>query len=145
MFYRIQEGRMTLAGEWRDQSVNVLVPAEVSVKGANLVVARDTLPPNISFSDYVAGQRQTFERQLADFTLLRDVAGVIDERPAHFLEFTWTSQGKPLHQMIMVVHHKVGLLNFTASIPGTPDAATRQLLLQAIRSFKFAAAGTEPE
>lgn len=139
MIYRVQEGHLSLNGEWRDQSVNVLVPAEAAVKGANLVLARDALPLGMTLADYVAQQRTSFRKQLTGFELVRDVDGAIDARPAHFLEFTWRNDGNPLHQMVMTVQDQTRLLNFTASIPGTADAETRRLLMQAISSFKFAA------
>lgn len=38
--YRIAEGSLTLASEWQDQSINVLLPVDAKVQGANLVIAR---------------------------------------------------------------------------------------------------------
>lgn len=138
MQYRIQEGALSLDGRWQDQTVNVLLPLDAPTKGANLVVARDVLPLGMTLPDYVEQQQQTFRRDLPGYDVIQETAGVIDQRPAHFLEFTWRSDGKPLHQMMTVLQGEAGLLNFTASIPGEADAATRQALLDAVRTFRFA-------
>jgi hypothetical protein len=137
MLYQLPEGSLTLNGVWRDKTVNILMPEEVAVKGVNLVVARDALTPEVSFGDYIATQRQNFQKELAGLTILLDQGGAIDERPAHFLEFTWTNQGRRMHQMVMAINDQGRLVNFTASIPGSVDADLRAFLLDAIRSFKF--------
>jgi hypothetical protein len=139
MLYQIQEGYLALDGAWQDRSINMLVPTEKVVEGVNLVVTRDVLPPGTSLNDHMARQKLTFQKELTDYKQLHEMSGVLDERPAHFLEFTWINGGKPLYQMVMVVHDKSALLNFTASIPGIADADTRRFLLQTMRSFKFGA------
>ncbi|MES2055962.1 MAG: DUF1795 domain-containing protein [Pseudomonadota bacterium] len=137
--YRIAEGSLTLASEWRDQSINVLLPKDAGTQGTNLVIARDSLPLGMTFQDYVIQQRQNFSAQLAGCEMIADTAGRIDEREAHFLELRWRSDGKPIHQvMAMVLHEASAVLNFTGSIPGEADDETRNLLIAAIKSFTFA-------
>jgi len=63
----------------------------------------------------------------------------VDGRRAHFLEFTWTGKGQPIHQMAMVVEDRGKILNFTATIPGAVEADTRRALLETIQAFRFAA------
>ena len=140
MDYRIAEGSLALAGEWQDQSINVLLPQDARVQGVNLVVARDRLPLGMTFRDYVIQQRQNFAAQLAGFEQIADTAGEVGGREAHFLEMAWKSDGKPVHQVMAMVQHEGGrLLNFTGSIPGGDDRETRDALVAAITSFTFAA------
>ncbi|WP_158266568.1 DcrB-related protein [Allosphingosinicella deserti] len=139
MVYRIAEGSLSLASEWQDQSINVLLPKQAKVQGANLVIARDQVPLGMTFQDYVAQQRQNFSAQLAGFEMIADTAATIDGRQAHFLELGWRSDGKPIHQvMAMVLHDANAVLNFTGSIPGGPDEETRNAMIAAITSFTFA-------
>ena len=142
MVYRVAEGSLVLASElqWQDQSINVLLPQDAGVQGANLVIARDRLPAGVTFHDYVIQQRQAFASQLAGFELIANTAIAIDDREAHFLELGWKSDGKPIHQvMAMVLCDSSAVLNFTGSIPGGRDEETRSALLTAITSFTFAA------
>jgi hypothetical protein len=140
MLYRVAEGSLTLdEGDWQDQSINVLLPTHLPVQGANLVLARDKLPLGMTLDDYIAQQRQNFSQQLAEVQMLGDLRGQLDGREAHFLEFHWQSDGKPIHQMMAtVLHGQKEVLNFTGSIPGGVDEDTRRTLMQAVTSFKFA-------
>lgn len=138
MLYRVAEGRLTLTDEWRDQSINVLLPNQATVQGVNLVIARDQVPLGMTFQDYVIQQRQTYKAQLPGFELVADTAGQVDGHEAHFLEFSWQTEGKPVHQlMAMVVHDKDAILNFTGTIPNRNDNEMRDLLVGAVTSFKF--------
>jgi hypothetical protein len=138
MRYRIQEGSLNLAGEWHDNSVNVLRLA--CTAATNIVVVRDASLPDQGLDGYIDLQRGKF-RQLTDFTALQDVATTVDGRRAHFLEFTWTGQGKPIHQMAVVVEDRGKILNFTATMSGDVAADTRRFLLETIHAFQFASAG----
>jgi hypothetical protein len=137
MRYRIQEGSLNLAGEWNDNSVNVLRLATAG--NPNIVVVRDSSPAQ-GLDGYIDMQRGNF-RQLPDFTALQDAATTVDGRHAHFLEFTWTGKGQPLHQMAVVVEDRGRILNFTATMAGDAATDTRRLLLETIRAFRFAPAG----
>ena len=137
--YRIAEGSITYACDWQDQSINVLLPKDAKIHGANLVIARDRLPLGMSFREYVLQQRSTFQAQLADVEIIADTDGTVGGREAHFLELSWRSDGKPIHQvMAMVIHEDNAVLNFTGSIPGGYDEETRNALTAAITSFTFA-------
>lgn len=140
MAYRIAEGSLAAPMPWQDQSINVLLPRDAKVQGTNLVIARDQLPLGMTFQDYVIQQRQNFKAQLAGFEAIADTAGRIDGHEAHFLEHTWRSGDKPIHQvMAMVLHRDNAVLTFTGSIPGGLEAETRDALVAAITSFTFAA------
>jgi hypothetical protein len=139
MVYRVQEGSLTLDGKWLDRTVNVFLPVRALAEGANLVLARDVLPPETSVADYAVKQRETFQKQLKAFSVLRDVPGNIDGRPAHLLEFTWIADDKTVYQAYVSIQHEGAVLNFTATIPqSTEDVTLRKFLLQTISSFKFA-------
>jgi len=139
--YRIDEGSLAAPTVWQDQSINVLMPKDARVQGMSLVIARDRLALGLTFQDYVIQQRQSFAAQLAGFELIADTGGQIDGHEAHFLEMTWRSDGKPIHQVVaMVLHRDNAILNFTGSIPGGPEPESRNALVAAITSFTFAAA-----
>ena len=137
--YRIAEGSLTLASEWQDQSVNVLLPVGAKAHGANLVIARDRLPLGMTFHDYVVQMRQNFMAQLAGCEIFADTVGQVDGREAQLMELSWRSDGKPIHQvMALVLHDANAVLTFTGSIPGGRDEETRNALISAIMSFTFA-------
>lgn len=139
MVYRIAEGSLALASEWQDQSINVLMPKVAKVQGTNLVIARDRVPLGMTFQDYVAQQRRNFASQLAGCEMLADSPGQISGRKAQFLELSWRSDGKPIHQvMAMVLHDANAVLTFTGTIPGGREEETRSALIAAITSFTFA-------
>jgi hypothetical protein len=137
MVYQMQEGCLTLDRTWHDQSVNVLVPEGVATKGVNLVVARDTMPLGMTLTDYVAQQKITFEKELTEYRLMADSPGAVDQRSAHFLEFSWKNDGKLLQQMMVVILDNRHIVNLTGTIPGQGDAEARSFLLAAMISFKF--------
>lgn len=137
MHYRMQEGCLTLDGEWQDKSVNVLVPRGLP-QGMNLVVSRDMLPLGMGLADYLQQQKKVFRDELADFRFRMEEAAVIDGRPASLLEFEWDNQGSLVHQLMAVVQEKERILSLTATAPGGMDDAVREVMLAAIKSFTFA-------
>lgn len=144
MLYRMQEGTLTLEGEWQDKSVNVLVPQGMP-QGMNLVVSRDVLPPGMGLSDYLRQQKKVFQDELAAFRFRADEPAEIDGRHGSLLEFEWDNQGSLVHQLMVVIQDKEQVLSMTATAPGGMDDAVRQVMLAAMRSFTFAeTAGTAP-
>lgn len=137
MQYRMQEGCLTLDGEWQDKSVNVLVPQGLP-KGMNLVVSRDVLPLGMGLSDYLQQQKKVFRDELADFRFRMEETAEIDGLPASLLEFEWDNQGSLVHQLMAVVQEKERILSLTATAPGGMDDAVREVMLAAIKSFTFA-------
>lgn len=136
MIYQMQEGYLTLDGEWQDQSVNMLVAHHLTVKGANLTVTRESLPSGVGFLDYLTEQKKILAEQLTDFNQEAEVPHIIDGRAARFLEFTWNNQGNPFHQMIMIIPEKDGILSLTATVPGFMDEVSREALLNVLKSFR---------
>lgn len=137
MIYQMQEGYLTLEGEWQDQSMNVLVPEDMATKGVNLVVARDTMPMGVAFADYINQQKQVFVEELPGYTLLADTQGEIDGHVAHFFEHTWENEGKPVHQVMAVMFQENHVLNLTGTIPGGIDHDTAEKLLFIMNGFRF--------
>ena len=137
MVYQMQEACLTLDDTWQDQSVNVLIPTEVTTKGVSLVVARDVIPLGMTLAEYLEQQKATFEKELAEFKLVLDAPGSVDQRPAHFLEFSWNNNGKLLQQMVIVVQDNNRTLSLTGTIPGNADQNIRGFLLAAMTSLKF--------
>lgn len=145
MKYIMQEGYLTLSsGEWQDRSVNVLAPHHLKTKGANLVIARDTMPMGTNIQDYLDLQKQELGKELTDFTILADVEDSIGDHPAHFLEFTWKGNGKDVYQIMGVIPVDQKIISLTATIPGAPDKSDREELMEAIISFRFHDPPKEP-
>ena len=139
MIYQMQEGYFTLEGEWQDRSVNMLAAQHLATKGANLVVTREALPSGLEFKEYISQQKNTLAKELAGFKLFGDSEETVEDLPAHILEFTWDNQGNAMYQMISVINVEDGVLNLTATLPGSPDEATREAMVVAMRSFRFGA------
>lgn len=139
MLYRMQEGTLTLDGQWQDKSVNVLVPQGLP-QGMNLVVSRDVLPPGMGLSDYLRQQKKVFQDELAAFRFRADEPAEIDGRSGSLLEFEWDNQGSLVHQLMVVIQDKEQILSMTATAPGGMDEAVREVMLAAMRSFTFAEA-----
>jgi len=146
MLYQMQEGYLTLGeGDWQDRTVNMLAANHLPTKGTNLVITREALPNGVGFADYVQHQKTLIAKELNGFELLNDPPDIINEQPAHFLEFTWDNQGTAMHQMICVLHNKENVLNLTVSVPGAMDETSRTELLSAMKSFKPGPAPTDQE
>lgn len=145
MHYQMNEGYLPLEGVWQDQTVNVLVPRESATKGINLVCSRDLLPMGTEFKDYLDTQRKNFQKELPKFSPLADDPDTLDERPAHFFEFTWNSHGGLLHQMMIVTCIEDRVFSLTATVPGGMDEAMREKQLALLKSFRFGAAPGDPE
>jgi hypothetical protein len=137
MLYQIPEGSVQLAGEWQDRSVNVLVPLNTTSTGANLVIARDSMPRGLSFADYLHRERKSFEKQLPEFRLHADAPATTCQGQAHNLEFTWTNQGKAMRQLMTVVANGESVLSITATIPNGCEDAT-EILRTAMKSLTVA-------
>lgn len=143
MIYQMNEGYLPLDGAWQDQTVNVLVPREAAVKGINLVCSRDLLPMGAAFKDYLSAQRKNFEKELPKFRSIEDAEDTLEERPAHFFEFTWNNQGKTLHQMMIVTCLEDRVLSLTATVPGGMDDAMREKQRGILKRFRFGRAPLE--
>lgn len=137
MQYRMQEGCLTLDGEWQDKSVNVLVPQGLP-KGINLVVSRDILPLGMGITDYLQQQKKVFQDELSAFRFRMEEQTVIDGRPAFLLEFEWDNQGSLVHQLMAVIQEQERILSLTATAPGGMDDSVREVMLTAMKSFTFA-------
>jgi hypothetical protein len=145
MLYQMQEGYLTLEGEWRDRSINMLAAAHLPVRGANLTITRESLPPGVEFADYMGNQKRTIAKELTGFQAHADNPDSIDGLPAHFFEFSWQNNGIQTQQMVMVINLDGQVLSLTGTIPGNADETTREALVSAMRGFRFGAAPVERE
>ena len=142
MIYQMQEGYFTLEGDWRDRSINMLEAAHLPVKGANLTVTREPLPPGMKFDDYFGSQKRTIAKELPEFMIHADNPDIIDQLPAHYLEFSWKNQGSAMRQMVMVINLDGQILSLTATIPGGNENSCREALLCVMRSLRFGSTTT---
>lgn len=137
MNYTIEEGQIRLDQSWQDQTVNVLIPLNSPVQGANLVISREQLPLGMTLAQRFGQQQSVLSKQLAGFELI--LAQTVDkpDHVLHVMEFNWRKDDKPLYQLVamrLLRHGK--LLCFTATVPGGHDASLRQRMVDAITSFE---------
>jgi hypothetical protein len=136
MIFQMQEGYLTLGeGDWKDSTVNMLGANHMPVKGTNLVVTRDVLPAGMSLADYLLNQKTILSKELTGFKIVLENPDIINELPAHFLEFTWNNQGNVMHQMIFIIINNDIALNITSTVPGKIDDESRATLMTTMKSF----------
>jgi hypothetical protein len=141
MQYTIHEGKLELTQAWQDQTVNVLIPQDTKVKGANLVIARDILPLGLTLEAYLGQQKNSFAKQLQDFELLREFQETSQEpiqgQKIQYLEFSWKKEKQAIYQLMAIRQLDASsLLCFTSTVPGGFDQDVCDRLLSAVRSFK---------
>jgi hypothetical protein len=141
MQYTINEGKLQLTQTWQDQTVNVLIPQDTKVKGANLVIARDVLPMGLSLETYLGQQKTNFAKQLDSFEVLREFQETSQpsdqEQKIQYLEFTWKKDKQVIYQLMAIRQlNASSLLCFTSTVPGGFDQEVCDRLLNAVRSFK---------
>lgn len=82
---------------WQDQSITAFrLPAAPGGGDGSFVVTRDGNKGVGEFGDYVDGQLDTCRRSLPSFELLRSDRLTAKERPAAWIEFTWSNNNNPL-------------------------------------------------
>lgn len=137
MNYTIEEGKLLLAQSWQDQTVNVLIPLNSPVPGANLVITREQLPLGMTPSQRFEQQQQGLSKQLDGFKLVLSQAVERPDHVLHVMEFNWKKDGKDIYQLVaMRPLSNEKLLCFTATVPGGHEASLRQRMVDAINSFE---------
>ena len=138
MKYLLQEGELTCDGEWTDQSVQILIPDRTPIEGSNLVIMRNRLSAGESFEGYIAKHR-SFVLKMNAAKILKESSSKIDGREGYSFELTWINEGQLLHQtMTLLLHDGDRILTISSTVPGSLDLKTRNRMLDAISSFKFA-------
>jgi hypothetical protein len=137
MNYTIEEGQLRLDQSWQDQTVNVLIPQNSPVAGANLVISREQLPLGMTLSQRFNQQQTALSGQLPDFKLVLGQVVEKSDHVLHVMEFEWKKDGKNIYQLVaMRAHAGDRLLCFTATVPGGHEASLRQRMVEAITSFE---------
>ena len=137
MNYNFEEGQIMLPQAWQDQTVNVLIPQDSPVPGANLVITRERLPLGTTPAQRIEQQRLMMAKELTGFKLILEQKVEHPDHVLHVIECVWQKDGKDIYQLI-AVRPLAGekLLCFTATVPGGHEASLRQRMVDAITSFK---------
>ncbi len=137
--YTINEGQFTHPPEWQDKTINVLTLNHDDTPAFSLVITRDTIPKGMRFSDYALQEAIKAERQLPEFEKIEERSDErIDNQPAHYLEYRWTSTEGVLHQIVMMaIYHPQKILIFTASAPNEITDQQKKQVLDMLQSFRF--------
>lgn len=95
--YRIQEADFAVPDGWHDQSLNVFkIPSAEGRRDASFVITRDPSRGAGPFDAYVSKQEAQCRASLPGFKLRHSEHFTFSDRPAAWMEFTWTSQGSEL-------------------------------------------------
>ena len=104
-----------LPDDWKP-SLFVSAPAPKGVFVPNLVLSRERMRVDESFSTYLARQLVQFAKNLRQFKLhsRRDLE--VQGHPAHFISCGWTGDQGPIEQRITLIPLDGVVINFTASM-----------------------------
>ena len=138
--YYINEGRIDLPAEWKDQSVNIISSTGSAEPGLTFSITRDDVPWGMEFSEYVSGEVDKAKEALTEFTVLDQKALHISGRDAVEVECTWKAKQGPMHQIITTVHGPAHAMVLTASMPGKLSDSQKTEIRRIIGSLTF----TEP-
>ena len=131
--YHMNEGKITLPDNWRDDSMHVFALPDDS--GVNLVINRTPVPAGLDHDSYYAETLAQFEASLPGFTEIARTMIAVDGMPAQTLEYRWKSPEGEMHQYVVMQIRQTLLLTFTVTSPGTLATSQRDYFRQIIQSF----------
>lgn len=131
--YQMNEGKMTLPANWRDDSMHVFALPDDS--GVNLVIHRSPLPEGIDSETYYAETVTQFQTSLPGFNELGQGSIPLAGSPAQTLEYCWKSPEGVMHQYVVMQVRHTQLLTFTVTAPGKLGNSQRDYFKDIIQSF----------
>jgi hypothetical protein len=131
--YQMNEGKITLPENWRDDSMHVFALPDDS--GVNLVINRTPVPLGLDSEAYYAETLEQFETSLPGFKELARSKITLDGSPAQTLEYRWKSPEGQMHQYVVMQVRQALLLTFTVTSPKNLAAGQRDYFQQIIQSF----------
>lgn len=131
--YQMNEGKITLPKNWRDDSMNVFVVPDDS--GVNLVINRTPVPVGLDNEAYYAETVEQFEASLPGYKEFARDTMTLDGALAQTLEYRWKSPEGDMHQYVVMQVRDALLLTFTVTSPKTLAVGQREYFQQIIQSF----------
>jgi len=115
-----------------------------SAMAANIVVSRDALLPDESFAAYCDRQDGVFRENLPGYQHEDRRTGVLQERTATQIAFTWTSSAGRLRQQATFIDAGSGLVvGFTASAAAQDFEKHRDLFNRQLAALRIEGAPVE--
>lgn len=133
--YQMNEGSLAVPAGWRDESLHVFVmPGDT----ANLVVNRTPVAFGLSPDTVYQQTLEQFSAHLKGYKERASWELILDQQPAHGLEYSWRSPEGPMHQVVIMQVRGEMLLTFTITAAGELSNEQRDALLAIIETFKAA-------
>lgn len=134
--YNLQEGVLDIPAGWEDQSVNVFAPSSGHGAGLSFVITREALPAGLSVQDYGDREIRRMGRETKQFSLLGKHPAEIAGQEVVAYEVRWKSEHGLVHQLMAAAQVAGRAMIFTATMPGTMTAETRDRMLRLMASFR---------
>ena len=131
--YRMNEGKISIPENWRDDSMQVFVVPDDS--GVNLVINRTPVPVGLDCEAYYAETLEQFQNSLPGFKELARNQIPLDGSQAQTLEYRWKSPEGEMHQYVVMQVRQALLLTFTVTSPKALAESQRDYFQQIIQSF----------
>ena len=125
---------------WFDRTmiVHTAPLTEGQAMAANIVVARDGLPAEETFAAYCARQAKVFASSLPAFVAGEQRSGILHERNAVQMNFSWASSAGELRQQVSFIDAGEGVVvTFTASAASTDFDAHRDVFNAQLAALKI--------
>ncbi len=135
MKYPLNEGTLTIPDHWRDDSINVFTISES--EGTNLVVSRQKIPVELSHSDYLNQQIESFDDGLKGYKKIAKHNIQVDDATGISLEYKFTSPEGVMHQLTSMLIKGQQFLSMTFTHPGTMTDHQKKGFMDIVNQFKF--------
>ncbi|WP_026871487.1 DUF1795 domain-containing protein [Inquilinus limosus] len=135
--YHLQEGVLDVPAGWEDQSVNVFAAPGAHGGGLSFVVTREALPGGLSIRDYGEREIRRMSKETKQFSLLGRHPVEIAGQTVDAFEVRWKSERGLVHQVMAAAEVNGRVMIFTATMPTSMPADTRDRMLRVMASFRL--------
>ena len=135
MKYPLNEGTLTIPDHWRDDSINVFTISET--EGTNLVVSRQKVPAELSHSDYLNQQLDSFDEGLQGYKKLAKQNIEVDGATGVTVEYKFTSPEGVMHQLTTMLIKGQQFLSMTFTHPATMTDHQKEGFMSVVTQFTF--------
>ncbi|MBS9430850.1 DUF1795 domain-containing protein [Photorhabdus akhurstii] len=132
--YQMNEGSLTIPGNWRDESMNVFVLPDDS--GINLVVSRTPVPAGMDNHAYYEQTLEQFCAHLPGYQEHQRSEITLSQQPARRLDYQWKSPEGDMYQTVILQIRGPLLLTFNLTSPAPFEDGQRDTLLAIVHSFQ---------
>lgn len=137
MLYRMNDGTLPIPDHWRDDTVNVFTISET--EGTNLVISRQRVSPELSVSDFLNQQINSFDENLKEYKKLGKQSVDIDGGTGVSVEYTFKSPEGVMHQLTTMVIKDELFISMTFTHPRAMTDNQKAEFLKIVHQYKFSA------